>query len=427
MRIRELTIRNYRAFREPEPFRFSPGFTAIAGINGRGKTSLLDGLALLASRILPHISPARSGYRSIGANDLHDGHGPLSLSMKINCGSIPIEFGVTLEEGAKAPKVTKLTPAVKKAARNVYGDPTRGDDAAPLVVYFTTDRAGYRLPKKLPTEVPRGQAAAYAGALFNRTVNFRDFMARYRNAIVLQEDETRTNPSYLGDHAVRAISEALTTFLGGFRNLRVEHKPLRLLVDKGGQSFDLSQLSDGERSFLALICDLGRRLALANPELSNPLHGAGVALIDELELHLHPKWQREVRDKLLATFPNVQFIATTHSPFIIQSMKPGELINLDPDEFREPSEYSDKSIEDISENVMGVDLPQKSQRYQEMMKAAEEYFTLVRQPSPDRTLLATAESRLNELSVPFSDDPAFQALLKLERETKARGGGNATS
>jgi predicted ATP-binding protein involved in virulence len=204
----------------------------------------------------------------------------------------------------------------------------------------------------------------------------------------------------------------------------VQPSPLRLLVDKGGQSFDLSQLSDGERSFLALICDLGRRLALANPELSNPLHGAGVALIDELELHLHPKWQREVRDKLLTTFPNVQFVATTHSPFIIQSVKPGELINLDPDEF---AEYSDKSIEDISENVMGVQLPQKSKRYMEMMQAAEEYFSLIRQPSPDRNLLATAESRLNELSVPFSDDPAFQALLKLEREAKARGGGDAAS
>jgi len=424
MRIRELTIRNYRAFGEPEPFKFSPSFTAIAGINGRGKTSLLDGLALLASRILPHISPARSGYRSLGASDLHEGRDKLSLSMKINCGSIPIEFGVMLEEGAKAPQVTKLSSAVKRAARNVYGDPNRGDDAAPLVVYFTTDRAGYRLPKKLPAEVPRGQAAAYAGALFNRTVNFRDFMARYRSAIVLQEDETRTNPSYLGDLAVGAISEALTTFLGGFRNLRIEHEPLRLLVDKGGQSLDLSQLSDGERSFLALICDLGRRLALANPELPNPLQGAGVVLIDELELHLHPKWQREVRDKLLATFPNVQFIVTTHSPFIIQSMKPGELINLDPDEF---AEYADKSIEDISENVMGVDLPQKSMRYQEMMKAAEEYFTLVRQASPDPARLAMVEARLNELSAPFSDDPAFQALLKLERVAKARGDGDATS
>ncbi len=424
MRIRELTLQNYRAFGERRTFPFSSNFTAIAGVNGRGKTSLLDGLALLASRILPHISPARSGYRSLGAMDLHDGHGRLSLSMKITCGDIPIEFGVTLQEGSKTAKVTKLSPGVKTAARNVYGDPTRANDAAPLVVYFTTDRAGYRLPKKLPAEVPRGQAAAYAGALFNRTVNFRDFMARYRSAIALQEEVTRSNPSYLGDRAVAAISDALSMFLGGFRNLRVQESPLRLLIDKGGQSFDLSQLSDGERSFLALICDLGRRLALANPDLSNPLHGAGVALIDELELHLHPRWQREVRDKLLATFPNVQFVATTHSPFIIQSLKPGELINLDPDEF---AEYSDKSIEDISENVMGVDLPQKSKRYSDMMAAAEEYFSLVRQARPDRGLLANAQARLNELSVPFSDDPAFQALLKLERETRARGGGDATS
>jgi predicted ATP-binding protein involved in virulence len=424
MRIRELTLENYRAFGERRSFPFSSSFTAIAGINGRGKTSLLDGLALLASRILPHISPARSGYRSVGPLDLHDGHGPMALSMKITCGTIPIDFAVKLEEGAKAPTVTKLSSAVKWAARNVYGDPNRADDAAPLVVYFTTDRAGYRLPKKLPTEVPRGQAAAYAGALFNRTVNFRDFMARYHSAIALQEEETRSNPNYLGDRAVSVISEALSTFLGGFRNLRVQQSPLRLLVDKGGQSFDLSQLSDGERSFLALICDLGRRLALANPEISNPLHGAGVVLIDELELHLHPKWQREVRDKLLVTFPNVQFVTTTHSPFIIQSMKPGELINLDPEEF---AEYSDKSIEDISENVMGVDLPQKSKRYTDMMTAAEEYFTLVRQPNPNRTLLAAAESRLNELSAPFGDDPAFQALLKLERESKVRGSGDASS
>lgn len=184
MRIRELTIQNYRAFGDRQTFPFSASFTAIAGVNGRGKTSLLDGLALLASRILPHISPARSGYRSLGPIDLHDGHGPLSLSMKVNCGDIPIDFGVTLEEGTKTPEVTKLSPAVKKAARNVYGDPNRADDAAPLGVYFTTDRAGYRLPKQLPAEVPRGQAAAYAGALFNRTVNFRDFMARYRSDCV---------------------------------------------------------------------------------------------------------------------------------------------------------------------------------------------------------------------------------------------------
>jgi predicted ATP-binding protein involved in virulence len=139
----------------------------------------------------------------------------------------------------------------------------------------------------------------------------------------------------------------------------------------------------------------------------------GVVLIDELELHLHPKWQREVRSKLRNTFPNIQFIATTHSPFVIQSLEPGELINLDPEEF---ADYADQSIEDIAENVMGVEMPQKSERYREMMAAAEEYFRLIRDPQADPGTAQDRELRLQELSVPFSDDPAFQALLKLERE-----------
>ena len=424
MRIRELTLRNYRVYAEQPPFEFEDRFTVVAGINGRGKTALLEGLALLCSRLLPHVSAARSGYRTITPSEVHIGTMFAELGMKVNCAGIPIEYKLTYDKERREKETTKLPAAVKREVRKAYGDPTRADDAAPLAVYYTTDRAGYRLPKKLPTEVPRGQAAAYSGALFNRTVNFRDFMARYRSAVTVERTERKDNPNYLGDRAVAAISHALTTFLGGFENLRVQEEPLRLLVDKDGETLDLSQLSDGERSFLAMICDLGRRLALANPLLDNPLHGAGVVLIDELELHLHPKWQREVREKLRKTFPNIQFIATTHSPFVIQDLRPGELINLD---FEESVEYADRSIEDIAENVMSIKLPQKSKRYHDMMDAAKEYFSLLRDTSGDSTKLAAAEQRLNELSVPFSDDPAFQALLKLERETLSGGGKDATS
>jgi predicted ATP-binding protein involved in virulence len=422
MRIRELTLRNFRVFADPPPFQFADRFTVVAGINGRGKTALLDGLALLSSRFLPHVSPAHSGYRTIGPSELHRDAPSAELAMKMTCAGNPVEYKLTYVREDRKITTSRLPSSLKQEVRKAYGDPNRDDDQAPLAVYYTTDRAGYRLPKALPKAVPRGQAAAYVGALLNRTVNFRDFMARYRSAIVVADDERRANPSFLGDRAVTAISQALTTFLGGFENLRVEEQPLRLLVDKADVALDLSQLSDGERSFLALVSDLGRRLALANPMLDNPLQGAGVVLIDELELHLHPKWQREISDKLRGTFPNIQFIATTHSPFVIQSLRPGELINLDPDEF---GEYSDKSIEDIAENVMGVDLPQKSERYLQMMKAAEEYFRLLREAQPRTAAIAAAEQRLNELSLPFSDDPAFQALLKLERETQ-RGGGDAT-
>jgi predicted ATP-binding protein involved in virulence len=419
MRIRELTLHNFRVFADPPPFRFADRFTVVAGINGRGKTALLDALALLFSRFLPLVSPAPSGYRMIDPSELHENALSAELAMKVNCAGIPLEYKLAYTGERRRITPSKLSSVVKREVRRAYGDPNRADDAAPLAIYYTTDRAGYRLPKKLATEVPRGQAAAYTGALFNRTVNFRDFMTRYRSAIVVERDERRDNPSFLGDHAVAAISQALTTFLGGFDQLRVEEQPLRLLVNKAGVPLDLSQLSDGERSFLALVCDLGRRLALANPILDNPLHGAGVVLIDELELHLHPKWQREVAEKLRTTFPHVQFIGTTHSPFVIQSLRPGELINLDPEEF---AEYADKSIEDIAENVMGVEMPQKSERYRQMVDAAEAYFRLLREPQPQAGAVDAAEQRLNELAEPFSDDPAFQAMLKLERETHRRGG-----
>lgn len=422
MRIRELTLHNFRVFADQPPFRFSEHFTVIAGVNGRGKTAILDGLALLCSRLLPQVSPARSGSRTISPSEVYLNAPAATLSMRVNCVGIPLEYKLTYTRRNRKITPSTLSAAVKQEVRNAYGDPNRADDAAPLAVYYTTDRAGYRLPKKLPDVLPRGQAAAYAGALVNRTVNFRDFMARYRNALVLENEERRDNPSYLGDRAVAAISGALSAFLGGFDNLHVQENPLRLLVNKDGVSLDISQLSDGERSFLAVVCDLSRRLALANPILDNPLHGAGVVLIDELELHLHPKWQREVVDKLRSTFPHIQFIATTHSPFIIQSLRPGELINLDPEEF---GEYADKSIEDIAENVMGVELPQKSERYQRMMETAETYFRLLREPQPRDQEIEIAEQRLNELAAPFSDDPAFQALLKLEYETQR--GGDATS
>ncbi len=421
MRIRKLTLRNYRVYAEQPPFEFEARFTVVAGINGRGKTALLDGLALLCSRFLPQVSSARGGYRTITPREVHVGAVTADLGMKVNCAKIPLEYQLTYNKENRRIKTTRFSAVVKQEVKKAYGDPARAGDATPLAVYYTTERAGYRLPKTLPQEVPRGQAAAYLGALFNRTVNFRDFMSRYRSAITVERTEQVSNPNYLGDRVVAAISHALTTFLGGFGNLRVQEEPLRLLVEKAGVALDLSQLSDGERSFLAMICDLGRRLALANPLLSNPLHGAGVVLIDELELHLHPKWQREVISKLRSTFPNIQFIATTHSPFVIQALKPGELINLDPEEF---GEYAGKSIEDIAENVMGVELPQRSARYSKMMRAAEEYFRLLRTPDALPGDVDAAKQRLNELSEPFSDDPAFQALLKLER-TIWQGGEDA--
>jgi predicted ATP-binding protein involved in virulence len=99
------------------------------------------------------------------------------------------------------------------------------------------------------------------------------------------------------------------------------------LIDYDGATLDIRQLSDGERSVLVLILDIARRLTQANPTLDDPMREAeAVILIDEIDLHLHPQWQRKIVGDLTGTFPNCQFIVTTHSPQIISETQPDQLI-----------------------------------------------------------------------------------------------------
>lgn len=404
-----MTVTNFRGFAGQRRFELSDRFALIAGVNGRGKTSLLDGLALLVARLLRALAFSAGNGRTISAGDVHDGGDEAALAMRVLCAGIPVTYDVAFRPGSRRVVARGLPRAVCDQIRANYGDPTREDDQAPVAVYFTTDRAGYRLPRSLPAELPTGQRLAHHGALSNRMVDYRDFMARYRLWV---RDE---NVAVLS-----AFNNVLSTFLGGFSDVRVEDDPLRLTMSKDGARLTLPQLSDGERAFLAMLGDLVRRLSLANPDLANPLEGHGVVLIDELELHLHPRWQREVVEKLRTSFPNIQFIATTHSPFIIQSLRPGELITLDPEEF---GEYANRSVEDIAEQVMGVEMPQKSQRYLDMYEAAKEYYRVLDGPDDLDADRAHAESRLDELTLPFRDDPAFMAYLEFQRERRRHAAG----
>ena len=116
-----------------------------------------------------------------------------------------------------------------------------------------------------------------------------------------------------------ALRAVVTELVPEFSNLRIQELPrLGFVVDKRGQPFYLHQLSDGERGLLALVFDLTRRLAIANPDSDNPItDGVALVLIDEIELHLHPKWQRDVIKRLPEIFKNCQFVITTHSPQVI--------------------------------------------------------------------------------------------------------------
>lgn len=185
------------------------------------------------------------------------------------------------------------------------------------------------------------------------------------------------------------------------------------------QTIPFHLLSDGYRNMIGMVADIAYRMATLNPQLEADVikKTEGIVLIDEIDLHLHPKWQKQVVERLLDTFPKVQFVASSHSPFIIQSLYHREDCLLWDLEKNAPVEVDSKSIEDIAENQQGVEIPQQSQRFLDMEKAAEEYYTVLKQiPPASEDEKQRLRQRLDELLLPYSDDPAFQAFLKMERQ-----------
>jgi predicted ATP-binding protein involved in virulence len=140
----------------------------------------------------------------------------------------------------------------------------------------------------------------------------------------------------------------------------------------------------------------------------------GVVLIDELDLHLHPSWQKKTVHNLKQTFPQIQFITTTHSPFVIQELDDGELIRLDSEVV---GEYVDQSIEDIAENVQGVENPQWSRKRQQMFETAKQYYHTLQKMKGDTSHedVKRLRAKLDELSQPFADNLAYHAFLEQER------------
>lgn len=159
---------------------------------------------------------------------------------------------------------------------------------------------------------------------------------------------------------IKIIKQTIERLLPEYSNLRVKRHPKpQMLIDKDGETFSMDQLSDGEKNIIVLISDIARRLTIANPRIENPLEGNGIILIDEVDLHLHPAWQRLVIPKLLEFFPNCQFFISTHSPQVVSHVKPYSLFLLRNMENRltwsQATESYGKTSDRILEDLLEVD------------------------------------------------------------------------
>ena len=216
-------------------------------------------------------------------------------------------------------------------------------EVTPNCVFFSTNRSMVSSASTAKSKAAGGKSAAYAEALVPRRMyvaQFADWM-RVQEALAQEQNTAKRH--------LQVLRSAVNKFLPTYENLRpadeADEKSSHLMINQGKIELDVGQLSDGERGVLALVLDLARRLSQANPSLDDPLsEGHAVVLIDELDLHLHPNWQRQIVHNLTRTFPQCQFIATTHSPQVIGEV-PHERIHIMADGDVYPPPYSLVSIQ----------------------------------------------------------------------------------
>ncbi len=340
MKLNQLSLAHYRGFEQLD-LAFEHDITVIAGVNGVGKSSVLKALAVLLSRALPEFTPSRAKSLYFTDDEIHRDRASLEVSLQIDVGEQALNAGIQrvrdsrdesdryllLRQERSSDRTASANLASLLRQRTLTGDVEAGmketraalqtlksQPTSPVAIYFSPKRQLPGQPKKLPVPKPFDPSQAYDGALVDRAVDLREFMHWFRTQEALEVESGSPRATVLD-----SLRNVVTELVPEFTNLRVEERPrLGFVVEKEGKPLYLHQLSDGERGLLALVFDLTRRLAIANPELENPIRkGVALVLLDEVELHLHPKWQREVLRRLKEIFKACQFVVTTHSPLVL--------------------------------------------------------------------------------------------------------------
>lgn len=362
MRIISLKLANVRAIHAAE-FRFHAGFNLVAGVNGVGKTTVLDTLAVCLSGVVRHANRHARYGTSFEADDIRVGVGALQAECEFECGGKEHRYFLDRFRHSNPVHGTtewsrKGETAYNRLAIEQFqgGIPTDGNGGKPegkvLAVLFSTGRS-VATEQRSPQGAAMGSvAAAFAGALSSRGLQLGEFAAWMRVQKALSSERPEAA------RMLTALDKVVARFLPDYRNLRPAQADGKhsLLIDRGTQALPVRHLSDGERGVLALVLDLARRLAQANEGMADPAAEAeAVVLIDELELHLHPAWQRRIVAGLIDTFPRCQFIATTHSPQVIGEVEHDRIHIIADGEVYSPVRSFGVDSSGVLEEIMGTD------------------------------------------------------------------------
>ncbi len=369
MRLSKVSLVNYRCF-ERLDIELHPRLTVIVGTNGAGKTAVLDGIAAGLTPVLRHLSSANQRLTGEGAGikdtDFRlmprEGRAGAERWTAADHALVHLRTTTGLEWDYWRPSAKGGEPRQKVGEGALsghlkeIGDSLSGPEPRllPVFAYYGARRGHIEIPERLrATKENYGHpTAALVGALESLS-DFKEMLKWFdlAEAAELRANKGSRPADFSPSPALEAVRHAVTALLGGaFQNpyFNADH---RFVVERieGGVPLQVSQLSQGYQSMLAMGMDFARRLALGNPHMDYnddattsfaaselqvlgwtekdtlpavaPMMAPALMLVDEIDLHLHPTWQQRVLGDLVRTFPGTQFIVTTHSPQVLSTVR----------------------------------------------------------------------------------------------------------
>lgn len=319
MKLNRISVKNFKGFQELQ-LDLDGKSTVMFGINGTGKSTVLSAINYCFWLWLNRLNPAQgTAYRSLDSKLVRHGSSELEICCTVETGDCTHELTRRYTKSRTGKKATSIS---EKKEYDEFVDTFREmylteDENMPVFVNYGTNRAVLDIPLRIRQKHQFSKLTALERAIENE-LYFRTFFEWYRNQEDIENEYIReTGDQNYQDKYLKCVRSSIETMLGNVSDLKVKRSPLRMVVKKESVEIAVDQLSDGEKCTLALFGDLARRVAMANPNRDNPLDGSGIVLIDEIELHMHPLWQRRVLNVLREVFPNIQFIVTTHSPQVL--------------------------------------------------------------------------------------------------------------
>lgn len=422
MKITKLHLENFRGYKSLD-LPLDSKFNLIIGDNGSGKTALLEALTVAIGSFFLGITNvnSRSIYRRDIRIETFKHNEEYQIPVKVEASGIIGDREITWFRellGMKNRTTTVDTEQIKRISKDYEVRVRNGKEVnLPLIAYYSTGRLFDNARNKEEDDSENSSKLIIASRFrgYDRCLEAKSTYKKFQSWFIGKEKSKLSRK--IEDVNFNVVKNAIVNNLPDCKDIYFEFdkdKPQGIKVELiDGRILPFNALSDGTRNFLAIIADMAHKCVTLNPHLKEEALSAtkGIVLIDELDLHLHPEWQRKIVSVLRTTFPEIQFIASTHSPFLIQETGIDQLIVLKNNEVSKITSGANLSIEDIAEDLQDVINPQWSNSRQEMFEVATEYYKAVKEGKDTPEM----KRKLDESMKPFALDTAFYAIIEQEK------------